>query len=585
MRTIFAAARQLCASPLLLAIFFLLVMAPTRSFSDEFDDFPWLVKVQSDYADPLSPARQTTFTGYGFVVEAFQKSYVITASHLSQGGMSEDHPNLTLQRFNETRHQFQDLHWQKRMAKNKQDVEVIELVPGDYDALAQWEPSQRSPRGQWKLKEKWRRLFEEEKSNLAPRGFTAIGLRSFLPESLRLSQPYKSPLEGLTKQQARERLQASDSFFEESLIKNGFDVTDAELVAPSAIHSGMSGLPLIHLEDDLNSGQTNSLVIAGLVASTSRGFDNSWFALSEFTLMTLTHLRQAGNELKPTAPVADASFLDGNTFWNCRNGFLFRDGLTQVFYDRQNRPHQFSFAEANLSRREPTGNGTRVDAGNSKGLHASLDLLPGIVFWDRALPKPTSLAAIAFEVERGDKQKVLIPGDMSSLVWMLGQLQEGKISPEDILVIRRGDHLGQHMWKQAQQLLGVPKNQTLSGFLDFDQMLPLKVSPKSQIKFLLTLKGDQLEITLDAGFDRWQFQLDADGALSSEAGRFASEIVVRSEKLKIKSRIDLSSLLMLSPSFYNFAFESMPHDFQKRAPNPQVHAFLRVGDTEYLMWK
>jgi hypothetical protein len=82
-----------------------------------------LVTIESTYKDLASPAKDVTVKGSGFLVLADNKSYVVTASHVSQG------QNLRIQR------NGQDIAIKGRYYVDTRDLEIIEVegITDDFD--------------------------------------------------------------------------------------------------------------------------------------------------------------------------------------------------------------------------------------------------------------------------------------------------------------------------------------------------------------------------------------------------------------------------------------------------------------------
>jgi hypothetical protein len=558
--------------------------------ADEFDRFPWLVKVSSTFEDSAGGAARG-FEGHGFVVRFQGRHFLATASHLSQGGAESERPTMRVEAW--VSGAFRPLRVLRRVAHNRRDVEVMEvLVPAGFQPLAAWEAPETIPassreffpRGRLAVLSPWRELFEQD----APAGFVPLSLKAYLPETSRLATPFASPMRGLPRAELQRMMSASSSHYFRQALDMGVDATDGEFVAALPSHPGLSGLPLIARVADC-------LCVDALVTSSSRAFSASWFVPDVYILFTLFKLAQLPRELN--LPPEQNYHQVGDVYWRQRAGLLYRVAHLAV-RDTSGRTQSLDFEEAAFDRRA-TGNGTRADGGNGTradggngtradgGAGAALppDLLAGT-----ALLGGEGMTAFVVPF-RGVKR--LLPADFSSFNWILERLYKGSLTHGQVEVVRSNDRLIDLVRSRLESLGIAGSGGSYRARLVADLMLPLAAhrtaSAEVIFEFASTLRSAlggtlarAVHITLRLDGRDYAIDLDAHGAPIGSSLGFEPFAVLRSASGD-RVEVDLSGLLLTSTSTYNFEWEAQRASIGARfgmlgLQNPSLRFRVRASD-------
>lgn len=352
------------------------------ALANEFGNFPWLVKVESTYTDQLDKNRKDTFKGYGIVMSDVNRRVIITAAHLSQGGVEERAPNLKIEYFNPESQTFLPLKIIRRLALNEYDLEAIEVVPNSHiEPLVDW-VHENSFYGhtRFPLSHKWEEKFlGAEDSGLVPH-FKALGLKAFIPK---VSLVEDGP--GVDLQKKGDSLFSSHRIF-------GYQEFPHEILSLSRGVEGMSGLPMVALGSE--SYQKKWRVL-GLYSAGSKTFHKSWYSRLEniepFVFNWLqfyrmdnlySYLSQRQREKEHQKVTKEVHRDRPQVFFRTQQGFIYRAGTVPIFTEvpsKQYKPfpdyrlsHRLKFEEAlfssstgqNAVQRKSFGHGTRSDGGN-----------------------------------------------------------------------------------------------------------------------------------------------------------------------------------------------------------------------------
>lgn len=528
----------------------------------EFKKFPWLVRVESTYQESAGPQ---TYVGYGVLIQAESRLFVATAAHLSQGGVQEGRPSLRLSHYDERLKSFVSIPYNLRVAHNRRDIEVIEIQPSpQLQPLASWQKASAEREnfmleGELKLLPEWNKSFDNFQS-LAPAGYTALALQSFVPAIGSSETTIESPIKNWRRKSLLKVLLESDSFFLRQRILTGIDQTDGELVSATPIQPGMSGLPLIIKYPDF-------AVVAGLAASGSRNFGMGWFATAAQIIFTLKLALKLDGGMAIAHPI----------YWYSEAGLLYRKGeISNLPPTSLGEPQRLSFKEVIFSRKK-TGNGIRADGGTPSTQSQQPDLDPGII-----LQKNADATAIvtAIEAQYKDK-KYLMSGDIASLNWILNELFLRNISLAQLTFLSPNEPLAPRMWLQVLRSLKINVGpRTVRTTLNLDQLNPINVNPASRRSLQAPtqfsyLENNGIEVNIKLPEDSLIFTLNANGGLGKSV--YTPEIEVSGSVTKATYRIELAGLLMISPATYNIAWDNTPEvDFWRaKIPNPTIHFRIR----------
>jgi hypothetical protein len=354
----------------------------------EFDDFRWLVKVRSTFKDSVNESQSYVEVGYGFVVETFGKYLVLTAKHLSLGGVENGQPNLRIDYYDPNSKTFLPLKILARHVVAESDIEVVEIEKTkDVEplaALGDYYKYEGQDGDKLYLLEKWQKHFSKSFDTGVAEGFTALGFRSFIPKSEVLSKNIVSPIESLSgKAELREAVLTNQNYVNfgyGSIAEYGFIEHKHEIVTYAKGFPGMSGLPLIYKPYEYlpNTKHREDWTIHGIYSAGSETFQKSWYAKIDGALNVID---QNVNP-KPSFPNRKIPLNTPTVHIRAHKGAVYRVGKIPVLARDKVIPGQtitthianelyFQEAllvgknsEAPVLQRKAHGNGSRADGGN-----------------------------------------------------------------------------------------------------------------------------------------------------------------------------------------------------------------------------
>jgi len=572
--------------------------SPTNSPTHEFEKFPWLVKVSSTYQDLGTEDRETQVTGHGFIIEAKGKFFVITAAHLSQGGVEIETQNLSLESFDSSSKNWRKIEFLQRLAHNRRDIEVIEIAAPQNSqiALAKWMMPQDLPytmqrfypRGALVVKAEWKQLLEHEKNSVNQNSsFVALSRDSFFPRTKMLNKAFETPLSILSTLEFTNFLKNAEGFFQKQTLVSGLDATDGELISILPTNPGMSGLPLLHLQNDY-------LIVKGLVSSSSRNFSTSWFAQDVHIIFTLQKLLDS---LPPSEhlpkPLSDNFHLIGDVYWRMNSGVQYRVGRLPM-PDRQS---YFVFEESQFLLAHPLrkqngngvradgGNGVRADGGNGTradgAIHSSNseNVKNGVMKFSLG-PQINFKSILGFKVELRDRQ-YLVPADMPSVNFLLEQIYTQKIPTTSLQPIYNPNQLFDDMNQYFSQIR-FKKYKTLLGRID----LPIKVEKLFPLKQMSSQNGSlSIQFVQPSFFGSKDYLVYLKLKLFNKTYEFQipwndifspMQKTIGGESMKI----DLASLLFTSTSTYNFSWNDYKDQMPFQLPNPELRFQMKSQSGE-----
>lgn len=513
-----------------------------------------LVKVQSSYQDPESPTEKWNYKGYGIVVKAENRYFVITDSHLSQGGVKQGNPTVTIEAESENGEQIQTLEVIARVNDNLRDVEVLEVQTFMFSPFAVLDTTANSAffaKGRLLLHPSVRDLVLTNDSNK----LLQINSSTWIPST-----------------------KLFDTLEDQQMLR--LDGTETELSLGTKIKAGMSGLPLIVNKEGLGA------FVVGLVASTSRHFTKSWLVRDEHAIDLLWKLLK--NETQELS--------DSAVSWNSRGGFLYRTG--SMVDARKN--HLFNFQEV-IFDREKLGNGIRADGGGSSNTLAaandfggSVELKDGIWYSDKQSKDFKKVTAFKVFYAK-DRFQYLLPADMSTIAWMNEALNsEHSISQFDVLAIDESYALSKLMWERWSSIVNRGSFASLH-----PSRFKIRKGFKNEFRCELLKHPRQVQVcTIEVGFDalknelmvrfvlpedELRFSLGAKGELLNKAKEFSSEIEVTGLNTKKVFRVELSGFLMTTPAAFRFSDRATVTS-DKGYNNEQVRFHVKSGSKEYLVF-
>ncbi len=569
---------------------FLLLLLVSSCDYFEFKYHPWLILVESTYSDSKDASIRTTFKGHGFLIDVYGRSFVVTAAHLSQGGIAEKKPSLVLKYYDDEVSNFKKLKIKSRLAINRRDVEVIEIEKPSVSPLkplASWiapqhlGPSEYAqfPRGKLLIDKELSKDILEEKT-VEPKGFVPLSLKAFLPETTQITPKLVTPHTGKSYSELIKISETTDSFLLRHRIHSSLELVKGEVFAETSIHAGMSGLPLIlkTVNYDTLNNEAQALV-GGLVSSGSRFFDNSWLTHEQ-------HIGEAIMSLLLNAPPAE------EVYWHCQEEVLYRKGTSK-------KQLQLNFQEALFVEREEKGDGERADGGDGEradggngeradggdgeradggsGTKSAVALKGGMGFSMGPINEsPLKLNEISAFKIKVHGQTLLLPADMSTVNWLLDAFNEENASLNELVSVPSNGNLAESIWTRWKEKFSLPENSTYSELILIgEQLTPFDQYQKFAPK--LTLRYDQsIFVKLDMGFDVIDFEVLKNGAIKNVTHEFQNIVTLQSASKKSYA-LDLSDMFMSAVS-------KIPY---KKSLNSSGRIRFKVKDKdkEYLFWK
>jgi len=563
----------------------------------EFKYHPWLILVESTYRDYKNPQEKTTFQGHGFLINVYGRSFVVTAAHLSQGGMSEKKSSLALKYFNSNTSQFENLKQKNRFAINRRDVEVVEIeIPPNsgLKALADWiapqvlgpSEAKQFPLGKLLVAPYISAEILKEKS-LEPKGWVALSLKALLPHTTLITEKLKSPHSSKSYDELKSIFDSTDSFLLRHRIDSSLELVKGEIFAETSIQAGMSGLPLILKTFNYDTPYaTPQALVGGLITSGSRSFNNSW----------PTHEVNIGEAI---IRLLQGEADQEKVYWYSRDGILFRKGTIT-------KNIKLSFEEALFVEREEKGNGERADGGNGEradggngeradggnGERANggngerfehsnnpLDkvIRGGMGFSLSAPQEEVQLKEISiFKILAKNKKTLLTPADMSTLNWIIDELSIPFSSIEQIDLVGTQENLIMSIWENWKENFQLPKDSThFETTLVGEQLTPFDQYQKFAPQLTLNY-GKTLKITLQMGFDSIEFEMLENGSIKNVSQEFQNIVTLKSIRNQSYS-IDLSDM------FLN-AISKIPYK-KSLSKQGRIRFKVKDKDKEYLFWK
>lgn len=507
----------------------LVILSPV-SFGGEFDQIPGLARVSSTYSNSGVALR---YSGYGFVVEFKKRFFVVSAAHLGQGEVSE------IEVFDEQIKNLKKIGMQSRYVNTLRDIEVFELQSYGGKALMQF-----------------------EKNELDMLGFESrawINLGKSGNENFHLPIP-----------------QSQEKAFHSP--KLGLSGAETDLTLEGSIFPGMSGLPVVSTR--ANSSDGDSMVLAGMVLSTSVKFNKSWLARDE-------HVKDALH-----AAARNEGSIYPNFKWFSEQNVLYRSGSVELEREKV----KFSIQEA-IFDRSKTGNGVRADGGGA--LNASSEsevrssLKHGLLFTgEDGNPLEISAFLVFYEPLR---KFYLLPADMPTINWIVNEitnLRGANVFWHNVTPIAATQNIAELMWKRWFEY--VVKDS--SSYLRKQKMTWQSASVKNEFSFRNLKSGamgncdvfvhydskyQYLDVEIDLGFEKLPFRLNVFGGQMNVSDRYRSEIDVRGSKGNVY-HVELNGFLLTSPSSYRFGYYQ-PQIGWKMGYSDQVQFRVRRDGEEYLI--
>ncbi|MCX6123461.1 MAG: hypothetical protein NTV34_01725, partial [Proteobacteria bacterium] len=323
-----------------------------------------LVKVSSTfYSD--DGREHLKLSGYGFLVKVPAKAnsnpiyFVVTASHLSQGGMNEfsggDESRIDLSIEARFQGRVVKLEPINRVAALRRDIEVIHVkpVPG-LEALATLtQDSGISPIIRANHPYGWLKVTHPnaiESLNgpmMNQNGLYPLSLLSAVPQSDFVRKIDRNPLSALRKSELEQIISASSDPWRVQMLKLGYELVLDEVETYRRLPAGFSGAPMISRVDQ-------QWILFGMVTTYSRVFDLSWCLPSHFISRTINLYMQ--NIL--SSPPSKAAVLTNSEQWKLKQGLLYR----QSRYE----PDELggaAYSEVSYTK-TPSGNGSSSPGGN-----------------------------------------------------------------------------------------------------------------------------------------------------------------------------------------------------------------------------
>jgi len=517
--------------------------------ANEFEKFPWLVRVKSTYFNASTGKMDAQSIGHGFIISTGSDLFVVTAAHVSQGGVKQffesngqnDEANrlFEVSYFDSTQEKFINIPTGKRIAHIRRDIELINLpkktVPSAVEPLA--ECNQNCIFGETvagmllrpgleetiqnqsflRLTPKWEKYFESESSflaldwhqlNLAP-------MEKWIPKSTVLTD---HPLVVTPSKTA------------------SLEASNFEMRAPVALSAGMSGMPLLARS---NIGGRNSVGVAGIYTSSHRVFSESWFVSSYFIPYVL---RQAYSQVRDLGWIT----LLQSIFWEKNGELLVRSG---EFVDPKGKMPRLYFTESEFDR-ERHGNGGRSDGTAFKQSLVSdkwIDTLKeGILVRTQDEPNTSVLGFLV----RWKGDQVLLPGDFHSLIWIVENCFTGALTWEsDVQRIYDKNEL----WGLAFAQLSRRGRQNSDGSLTLNADLIDETNDSykpehAQISVRKTIAS--FTITIEISRENLAESIKFDVIKNGDLRRGILSSI--SEHESESRRLDMSSLFFASPSQYRF---------------------------------
>jgi hypothetical protein len=293
---------------------------------------PWLVRVRSTYSDLAAPAAKVTYEGRGFVVDHGEEQLVVTAAHLTQGGLSIEGEDgqLVVERFDAAAGAYVPVEIETIFPNNPSDTAVllVKRAAGAprLPALAEWVEASGF-RSALPLRGGAYRVLPEAVGFVEDRGtwlderWIRLGLWTGTPV-LSLEDRLHDGFEGSDYQTLRALSQSTPwSFLGPRIV--GMQAGATEYSADLAVRPGMSGSPVVYRLADV----ADEWIISGVVSARSRVFEQSYLSpnvilsafVTEIVLPKMAAWRAGGTPFPPY-------YSDDRVQWYLRHGLLFRAG-------------------------------------------------------------------------------------------------------------------------------------------------------------------------------------------------------------------------------------------------------------------
>ncbi len=328
-----------------------------------------LVKVSSTFKSD-DGQENLHLTGYGFLVKVpgtiftAPTFFVVTASHLSQGGVSqvEGHENdqsildaIDLKIEAKIDGQVVPLQPINRLASIRRDIEIIHIksVKGleplavvTKDTRLPVEFRRANPYG-------WLEVVHPAViKNMTEESLNAghlypLGLLTTVPQSSFVREVIESPVSKFKAAELQSIIDKSTDPWRRQMLRLGYETVLDEIETYNKLPAGFSGAPILFKIGDINT-------VLGLVTSYSRAFNLSWGLPSHFITRTINlyMTRLLGQ------PASKIGVLANSESWKLHRGLIYRKSAYL--------PSEFggsSFSEITLANL-PAGNGSSSPGGN-----------------------------------------------------------------------------------------------------------------------------------------------------------------------------------------------------------------------------
>ena len=458
-------------------------------------------------------------TGYGFIVKlpgsvfSGPTFFVVTASHLSQGGVSqaEGHENdkITLDAIDlkieaKINGKIVFLEPINRLASIRRDIEVIHIKPVagleplavvTKDSRLPLEIRSANPYG-WLEVVHPTLIKQLNDESLSTGHLYPLGLLTSVPQSSFVRDVIDSPLSKFKSVELQKIIDKTNDPWRKQMLRLGYELVLDEIETYQKLPAGFSGAPILFKVGSINT-------VLGMVTSYSRAFNLSWGLPGHFVtrMINLYMTRVIGQ------PASKIAVLTNSESWKLHRGLIYRSGAYL--------PDELggaSFSEVTLASlpagngsSSPGGNGSSSPGGNgssSPGGHGSynFDVDPmtefGIQYGlDFSAPTITGNAVehvLGFKLDlqfQGKRSQVLVDANMSALNSVLNSLSpDYSKNPANpgLKVIAISDY-GQWCRAVKEHLLASRFKQAGSSFIREAKIISKNPEAKTEVQ-TLTLK-------------------------------------------------------------------------------------------------